>query len=383
MALWIALFITVLFPSLAFGLTGGEIYENTKKTVFTVYSFDSSKADNNGMAQGSAVAVSSKLVVTNCHVLQGLKVILSQDDKKYLGILARGDRDKDICILYVPESNLDYPPIRESLTLKIGETVYALGSPQQEEAIFTKGLISGIKGDEKRQKIIFIDANIDFGSSGGGLFDENGSLIGLTTGKKSNINYAIPVDWVKETVENLRFNEPTQSSNVAQQTNNVKIKFIGDFGEDKVNLYAVNDTCFIKFNGINREGRVVGSALWLPILPNVVLFSAATKPLEETMQDLATLTSSEKEKIVRNETKSNFHIPDVKTEMMLIKSSNMENFLLAGFSEIPLVTEFIAIDYFSANFFSGNHPKPLEITYGARGFHAAYKQYLSLCPQKH
>ena len=49
--------------------------------------------------------------------------------------------------------------------------------------------------------LIQTNAAISPGSSGGGLFDSEGRLIGLTTWKireGENLNFAIPVDWVLE-----------------------------------------------------------------------------------------------------------------------------------------------------------------------------------------
>ena len=43
-------------------------------------------------------------------------------------------------------------------------------------------------------------ASISGGSSGGGLFDDSGALVGLTTlkvaGDAQNLNFAIPADWI-------------------------------------------------------------------------------------------------------------------------------------------------------------------------------------------
>jgi S1-C subfamily serine protease len=51
--------------------------------------------------------------------------------------------------------------------------------------------------------LVQTSASISGGSSGGGLFDESGALVGLTTlgsvtGDAQNLNFAIPADWIVE-----------------------------------------------------------------------------------------------------------------------------------------------------------------------------------------
>ena len=67
----------------------------------------------------------------------------------------------------------------------------------------SSGLVSAIRRDSSgRIERIQTSAAISGGSSGGGLFDEDGALIGLTTsgivGDAQNLNFAIPADWIKE-----------------------------------------------------------------------------------------------------------------------------------------------------------------------------------------
>ncbi|MGZ3440500.1 MAG: trypsin-like peptidase domain-containing protein [Polyangia bacterium] len=49
--------------------------------------------------------------------------------------------------------------------------------------------------------LVQTSASISGGSSGGGLFDDSGALVGLTTlgsvtGDAQNLNFAIPADWI-------------------------------------------------------------------------------------------------------------------------------------------------------------------------------------------
>lgn len=57
-----------------------------------------------------------------------------------------------------------------------------------------------------RGRVVAPDAAISPGSSGGGLFNANGELVGITTFKRrgENLNFALPADWVRELRERGR-----------------------------------------------------------------------------------------------------------------------------------------------------------------------------------
>jgi len=71
--------------------------------------------------------------------------------------------------------------------------VYAVGAPEGLEMTLSEGLISGFR-DFRGQRVVQTSAPISHGSSGGGLFDEVGGLVGITTfmlGAGQNLNFAI------------------------------------------------------------------------------------------------------------------------------------------------------------------------------------------------
>jgi hypothetical protein len=72
----------------------------------------------------------------------------------------------------------------------------------------SEGLISGLRGEDPRVPLIQTTAPISPGSSGGGLFDADGRLVGITTlifvGRErlaQSINFALPADWIREVPE--------------------------------------------------------------------------------------------------------------------------------------------------------------------------------------
>jgi S1-C subfamily serine protease len=76
----------------------------------------------------------------------------------------------------------------------VGETVYTIGSPKGLVNTLGSGLVSGLRRSDGDVELIQISAPLSEGSSGGGLFDDRGNLIGVTTftiRDSQNLNFAI------------------------------------------------------------------------------------------------------------------------------------------------------------------------------------------------
>jgi S1-C subfamily serine protease len=151
-----------------------------------------------GIAQGSAVAVTQKQLLTNCHVIDGRPLIWIKEANKLrrVNVLA-GDSATDRCILSVEQETLDpVQGIRKYKNLMVGEEVYTIGSPSGLESTLGQGIISGLRKLDT-QRLIQTTAPISPGSSGGGLFDESGNLIGITTfmvSEGQSLNFAIATE---------------------------------------------------------------------------------------------------------------------------------------------------------------------------------------------
>ena len=147
--------------------------------------------------QGTAVAISEGLALTNCHVIEGKKLlILSHGDDAFQATVWAADTQHDRCIL---ESKRPLQPIvggRRSASLEIGETVYTVGNPAGLSSTIAEGIISGIREDNG---VTFVQttAPISPGSSGGALVDSRGNLIGITEfliRDAQNLNFAIALE---------------------------------------------------------------------------------------------------------------------------------------------------------------------------------------------
>lgn len=198
-----AIFLCVLFPTFASaGLTAQEVYSKASPSVVVIIAFDS---EGKFFSSGSGVAVEKGRVVTNWHVVENASSLLVQrKDTNYKASVISDRRDRDLAVLDVP--GLDVPIVKQIgiKSLAVGQPVFAIGAPSGLELTLTNGLVSALR-DMGDVKLIQISAAISPGSSGGGLFDDRGQLIGITTLKLSGkaqegLGFAVPVDWVRELV---------------------------------------------------------------------------------------------------------------------------------------------------------------------------------------
>jgi hypothetical protein len=84
-----------------------------------------------------------------------------------------------------------------SASIQVGDKAYAVGAPQGLDLTLSDGLISGVR-ELPQGRILQTTAPISPGSSGGGLFDGTGRLIGITTmyiKESQGLNFAVPVEW--------------------------------------------------------------------------------------------------------------------------------------------------------------------------------------------
>lgn len=181
-------------------LTPMGIFNLVNPSVWTVISASSAanlKAMEN-ISLASAVVITENTLLTNYHVIEDRPyVVVKQGERFQQATIISGDKQTDRCILYV--ENIILKPIkgfRKYNSLVIGETVYSVGSPKGLENTLGQGIISG-KREFTKLNLIQTTAQISKGSSGGGLFDNFGNLIGITTfklGDSEGLNFAVAIE---------------------------------------------------------------------------------------------------------------------------------------------------------------------------------------------
>lgn len=179
-------------------LTPEELFKTVGRSVFVVMATASlADARARNISQGSAVAISEHLLLTNCHVVRDRDLIkIVQDSRVADAKLVAADMRADRCVLQADGVTLvPIGGIRPYGELAVGERVFAIGAPVSLERTMSEGLLSGLRALPSRN-LVQISAPISPGSSGGGLFDERGNLIGITTlGSRAagfqNLNFAV------------------------------------------------------------------------------------------------------------------------------------------------------------------------------------------------
>lgn len=178
-------------------LTPAELYKLLERSVFVVAAARSAgDARAREIMQGSAVAVSAHLLLTNCHVVDHRPmIVLLQDEAVWHAKLVAADAASDRCVLETEGTSLTpVPGVRPFGDIAVGEPVFALGAPHALERTMTDGLVSGRRAFQGRN-MIQTSAPVSPGSSGGGLFDARGNLLGITTLASlpgwQNLNFAI------------------------------------------------------------------------------------------------------------------------------------------------------------------------------------------------
>lgn len=178
-----------------------RVFKWVSPSVVTLQTFDEQGRPE---GQGSGVVVGTDRIATNCHVVReanGIKVV--SGEKEYDASWTLADPTRDLCIVSVTGLAARALPVKKLGELKVGEPVFAVGNPLGFRLSVSSGLVSMIAPMRGEQVIVF-SAPLSPGSSGGGLFDGEGRLLGITSailGSGQNLNLALPAEWIVELAE--------------------------------------------------------------------------------------------------------------------------------------------------------------------------------------
>lgn len=205
----------IFLYSLTFSQEASIIYKKTASSTVTIETDD---------AQGSGFFVGNNLIVTNYHVIEGTTKAIcyltgSSSRFKIDGYVA-ADKKIDLIILRISE--LDKSSIKMSIeSVSPGQKIFVIGSPIGLPATISDGIISGLR-DFNNYDLIQITAPISPGSSGGPVLNTKGEAIGVSVGQLKNgqnLNFAIPIKYVKALLKNQSNTKPFSSLDKTKSTN--------------------------------------------------------------------------------------------------------------------------------------------------------------------
>ena len=168
---------------------------------------------------GSGVILSADgYIVTNNHVIADADEIMVtlNDNRTMPARLIGADENTDLALIKVESDDaLEFLPVGDSESLKVGEWVLAVGNPFNLTSTVTAGIVSakarslGVYNGGI-ESFIQTDAAINQGNSGGALVNVRGELVGVNsvltspTGSYAGYGFAIPTTIVTKVVSDLK-----------------------------------------------------------------------------------------------------------------------------------------------------------------------------------
>jgi serine protease Do len=198
-----------------------EIFENFANSVVYI---DNKK--DKGSGSGFIINHNGLKVITNWHVVENASdVTICLRTKNlnrvchtdfYTGKVIKKNKQKDLAMIEVKGLPSSLKPVTYGSykKVKIGQTAFAIGHPEDLFWTFTNGMVSQKRPDHRwsykasrhRAKTIQIQVPINPGNSGGPLFNKNSQLIGVNTftSEGENLNFAIAVDDLIEFIDEVK-----------------------------------------------------------------------------------------------------------------------------------------------------------------------------------
>jgi serine protease Do len=172
---------------------------------------------------GSGVIITKDGYIVTCnHVVEGAASIyvFLNDGTRYEATLIGNDSVTDIAVVKLNVEGVEFPcaALGSSEKLMVGDSVYAIGNALGELSnTVTEGIISGLDRDleisGQSMTLLQTSAAINSGNSGGALFLDDGTLIGIVNAKSSGetssgatiegLGFAVPIDLAKPIITDL------------------------------------------------------------------------------------------------------------------------------------------------------------------------------------
>jgi serine protease Do len=168
--------------------------------------------------QGSGFIVDANgYIVTNNHVVENATkiVVTMHDGRKLDASLVGHDPKTDLAVIKVNATGLPHVAFGDSDKSRVGDWVLAIGNPFGLGGTATAGIISARARDIQSgpyDDYLQIDAPINFGNSGGPVFNVGGEVVGVNTaifspnGGNIGIGFAIPANQARNVIAQLREN---------------------------------------------------------------------------------------------------------------------------------------------------------------------------------
>lgn len=190
----LALLLTASMPALA--LEGADVYSQVRSSLVQLVGV----GVEGRFYLGSGVALPNGSIVTNCHVTQHAKRVEPfWGNSPARAESQRADVQHDLCLVRMPGLQVRPAEVASSKGLHVGDKVYAVGFNGGRRLTYEEGEVSELYALDGGM-VIRTTAAFSQGASGGGLFDDQGRLVGILTFFRvsgETAYFAVPIDWVK------------------------------------------------------------------------------------------------------------------------------------------------------------------------------------------
>ena len=195
-----------------------RVVQKTESGVAAVFS---QAEESLSMGSGSVIHPEG-FILTNDHVIANRPgVVLLKGHKPLNYHIIGALPEKDLCLLRIDtDERLTHIRLGRSNDLLTGEPILCAGNPGGRGVVYSRGIVSSPRfmlsapnalvmyyfSNDTRDRFIQFDAASNGGNSGGPLINILGEQIGVVARKKldeENINFAIPVDRVRENLIEL------------------------------------------------------------------------------------------------------------------------------------------------------------------------------------
>ena len=161
---------------------------------------------------GSGLILSENgYILTNYHVIEpayerGAPIlVIDFDGTEYFAEVVGVEMDSDLAVLKIDAMGLTPAVLGDSLEMRVGQTIYAVGNPLGELTYtMTSGIVSALNRSivtdiNVTVNMFQIDAAVNNGNSGGPVYNAQGQVIGIVTAKYSEsgmegLGFAIPIN---------------------------------------------------------------------------------------------------------------------------------------------------------------------------------------------
>ena len=194
-----------------------EVFAEASRSVVVVQAIN---FNDEKKRQGSGVVVGENEVVTTCQMIKKARHLWTLPAADFAAggtyrmksqVLAR-DNERGLCLLFVAElpqsSAVPMENIGAARGLSAGDEVYAIGALRDSKLSLTRGAVAKLLSiyGKRFAPLIQTDMDIPPSATGGGLFNDDGALVGITAleWKGRGLNFALPIEWLPDLREKGR-----------------------------------------------------------------------------------------------------------------------------------------------------------------------------------